>query len=207
MHNLSQVALPSQHFCLQLTIHLWHGGWCDIFMSLCLPRFCLGSNCRNIDWISFPLQLFSIVWVVYQTDEKFCSKCTWTADFSLHLRGSRDPETSSPGPSALEMLFFVDCLHPIVGKWKQFFFSSFSFLLWIYSALFTVHFTFMPKGNRFEKMKGFQWWWLLQIHNIYSCGYWFKIGHCIRKGITKGQHIRKMGFLNIRRQTLYRFQL
>lgn len=139
MHNLSQVALPSQHLCLQLTIHLWHGGWCDVFMSLCLPRFCLGLNCRNTDWISFPLQLFSIVWSVYQTDEKFCSKCTWTADFPLHLRGSRDPEASSPGPSALEMLFFVDSLHPIVGKWKQFFFLLFLFFFSSLDLFRTVH--------------------------------------------------------------------
>ena len=101
---------------------------------------------------------------------------------------SRDPAASSPGPSGLEMLFFVNSLHPTVGKWKQFF-SSLS--LWIHSELFTMYFTFVPKGNRFEKMKGFQWWWLLHIRNIYSPGYWFKIGHCIRKGIMKGQHIRK----------------
>ena len=122
MLNLSQVALPSHHLCLQLTIHLCHGGWCDMFMSLCYPRFCLGLNCRNIDWISFPLPLFSIVWVVYQTDEKFCSKSTWIADFTLHLRGSRDPEASSPGPSALEMLFFCEQFESYCWKMKTIFF-------------------------------------------------------------------------------------
>lgn len=155
MHNLSQVALPSQHLCLQLTVHLWHGGWCDIFMSLCLPRFCLGLNCRNIDWISFPLQLFSVVWVVYQTDEKFCSKCTWTADFSLHLRGSRDPEASSPGPSALEMLFFVDRLHPIVGKWKQFFFLLFLFFSGFIQHCSQFTLPLCPKVTGLRKWRGF----------------------------------------------------
>lgn len=112
------------------------------------------------------------------------------------------PETlksSGPHTFCFRGVIYVNSLPPVVGKWNIF--SSVS--LWIHSELFTMNFTFVPKGIRFEKTKDFNGdgysKFVTYIHMVTSS----KLAVVLRKESWRDITLENGKEQTIRRQTLY----